>query len=159
MKKGIAVFLALIFSLIVAGCSMKPVRVEGIAMLPEFHDGDKVLIEKNVRDVKRGEVLMFLYPKDTSKWYFKRVIGLPGEIVQIEEGKVFINGQILDEPYVDPNNNQTAESFPAKTVPENSFYVLGDNRDNSSDSRYWGTVSKDLIMGKYVSTYSKADSK
>jgi signal peptidase I len=159
MKKGIQGFLVLIFSLTIIGCSMKPVRVEGTAMLPSFHDGDRVLIDKSAGELKRGEVIMFLYPKDTSKWYFKRVVGLPGETVEIREGKVFIDGQMLDEPYLDQKYNQTGESFPAKTVSENHYYVLGDNRDNSSDSRYWGAVSKDLIQGKYVSTYSQADSK
>jgi signal peptidase I len=151
--------LILIFSLANLGCSLKPVRVEGTAMLPAFHDGDRVFIERDVKDVKRGDVIMFLYPKDTSKWYFKRVIGLPGERVEIREGAVFVNGQALDEPYVDQNYNQTRGTFPPRIVSENHYYVLGDNRDNSSDSRYWGTVSKDLITGRYASTYYKADTK
>jgi len=128
-------------------------------MSPNFNDGDRVIINRNVGELKRGDVIMFLYPKDTSKWYIKRVVGLPGENVELREDKVFVNGQILDEPYIDQKYNQTRGTFAPKTVPENHYYVLGDNRDNSSDSRYWGTVSKDLITGKYVSTYYKADSK
>jgi signal peptidase I len=151
--------LLLIFSLANLGCSVKPVRVEGIAMSPAFNDGDRLIMDKNVDDLKRGEVISFLYPKDTSKWYIKRIIGLPGERVEIREGAVFVNGQKLDEPYVDQTYNQTRGTFPLRVVSENHYYVLGDNRDNSSDSRYWGTVSKDLITGKYASTYYKADSK
>jgi signal peptidase I len=159
MKKRIVVFFILIFSLTHLGCSLKPVRVEGTAMLPAFHDGDKVLIDRKATDIRRGDVIMFLYPKDTSKWYFKRVIALPGETVEMHEGKVFVNGQALDEPYIDQKYNQKRDIFPPRRVPENQYYVLGDNRDNSSDSRYWGTVSKDLITGKYISTYSSADTK
>ncbi|HEX9960208.1 MAG TPA: signal peptidase I [Pyrinomonadaceae bacterium] len=159
MKKRVAVCFILIFSLVCLGCSIKPVRLEGTAMLPSFHDGDRVFIDKQPGELKRGDVIMFLYPKDTSKRYFKRIIGLPGEKVEIREGKVFIDGQILDEPYLNREYNQTGDAFPPKTVPENHYYVLGDNRANSSDSRYWGTVSRDLITGKYVSTYFKANSK
>jgi signal peptidase I len=159
MKKRISGFFILIFSLLNAACAPQPVRVEGTAMLPNLSDGDKIIVNKNIGELKRGNVISFLYPKDTSKWYIKRVIGLPGENIYILEGKVFVNGQILNEPYLDQKYNQTGDSFAIRTVPENHYYVLGDNRDNSSDSRYWGTVSKDLITGKYVSTYYKANSK
>lgn len=159
MKKGIGVFSILIFLLLNAACAPQPVLIEGTAMLPSFRDGDRVIMDRSVGELKRGDVIMFLYPKDTSKWYFKRVIGLPGETVEIQEGKVFVNGQLLDEPYLDQKYNQTRDTFAPKMVAENHYYVLGDNRDNSSDSRYWGTVSKDLITGKYVSTYYQADSK
>jgi signal peptidase I len=152
-------FLILIFFLLNSACAPQPVRVEGMAMKPNFNDGDRIIIDRSVGELKRGDVISFLYPKDKSKWFIKRVIGLPGEKIEIREGTVFVDGQALDEPYLDRQYNQTLGTFAPKTVPENHFYVLGDNRDNSSDSRYWGMVSKDLITGKYISTYYKADSK
>lgn len=138
-------------------CSITPVRVEGEAMKPAFNDGDKMFVDNKLDELKRGEVITFLYPKDRSKSYFKRIIGLPGEVVEIRAGKVFIDGQVLAEPYVDEANNQTKSDFPPRRVLEYQYFVMGDNRDNSSDSRYWGTVDKELITGKYYMTYSKAE--
>ena len=155
MKKSLLVFGVVLIACFLTACSPLPVRVEGVAMLPSFNDGDRVLMDKNFGELKRGEIIAFLYPKDRSKWYFKRIIGLPGETVEIEEGKVFINGQMLDEPYVDAGHNQYKANFPPKKVPEYQYFVMGDNRDNSSDSRYWGTVDKELITGKYYMTYFK----
>ena len=126
-------------------------------MMPTFSNGDRILIDRNWNELKRGDVIAFLYPKDRSKWYIKRIIDLPGETVEIREGKVFINGQIFDESYVDDSYNQAKSSFPPKQVPIYQYFVMGDNRDNSSDSRYWGTVDEELIKGKYYRTYAKAN--
>ena len=122
-------------------------------MKPSFNDGDRILIDQNWNELKRGEVITFLYPKDRTKWYVKRIIGLPGEIIEIREGKVYINGEVLDEPYIDQSYNQAKANSPPRKVPEYQYFVMGDNRDNSSDSRYWGTVDKELIKGKYYMTY------
>lgn len=137
-------------------CSTKPVSVEGMAMKPAFNDGDKILVDKNFSNLKRGDVITFLYPKDRSKWYFKRIVGLPNETIEIREGKVYINGELLDEPYVDESNNHSKSNFPPIRVPEFHYFVIGDNRDNSSDSRYWGTLDRELITGRYYMTYSKS---
>lgn len=144
-----------------AACSvnpatLKPVRVEGTAMIPAFNDGDKVLIDETVGELKRGDFVMHLYPKDQSKGYIKRIVGLPGEVIELRAGKVYVNGQILDEPYLDATYNNQKQTFAPVVIAENNYYVLGDNRDNSSDSRYWGTISRDLIKGRYYKTYSKA---
>ncbi len=138
-----------------SACSAKPVAVEGKAMLPAFANGDKILIDENLGELKRGDIITFLYPKDRSKWYLKRIIGLPDEIVEIRDGRVYINGKVLDEPYIDESFNQAKPNFPPRKVPEHQYFVMGDNRDNSSDSRYWGTVDKELIKGKYYMTYAK----
>jgi signal peptidase I len=139
-----------------SACSPKPVQIEGETMSPTLRNGDKILIDEKIGEFKRGDIIVFLYPKDTSKWYVKRVLGLPGDKVEITAGRVSINGEVLDEPYLDRSKNQQKGSFAPRVVAENNFYVLGDNRDNSSDSRYWGTVPKELIKGKYYKTYSKA---
>ena len=155
MRKNLSVFGIFLIACFLSACSTKPVAVEGKAMLPAFANGDKILIDENLGELKRGDVITFLYPKDRSKWYFKRIIGLPDEIVEIRDGGVYINGQVLDEPYVDESFNQAKSNFPPRKVPQHQYFVMGDNRDNSSDSRYWGTVDKELIKGKYYMTYAK----
>lgn len=145
-------FLTIVFS----ACAPQPVLVEGTAMMPTFNDGDKILIDRNFGELKRGDIVMFLYPKDRTKSYIKRIIGLPGEMVEIKSGQVFINDELLDEPYVENSYNQAKPNFPPQKIPEYQYFVLGDNRDNSSDSRFWGTVDKELIKGKYLTTYSQA---
>jgi signal peptidase I len=153
MNKNISIPLFLIFLLIYLGCSPQPLRVEGMAMSPALNDGDRIMIDKNIGELKRGDIISFLYPKDKSKRFVKRIIGLPAEKVEIREGKIYINGEVLDEPYIDQQHNQYKSSFPPRLISENQYFVMGDNRDNSSDSRYWGTVSKDLITGKYLFKY------
>ena len=142
-------------SVIFFGCSKSyvPMRIEGTAMLPSFKDGDRVLVEENANEIKRGDIIFFQYPKNTTKLYFKRVVGLPNETVSILNGKVVINDKEIDEPYLDQTYNQAKSNLPPIRVPDQRYFVLGDNRDNSSDSRYWGTVKKELIVGRYYSTY------
>lgn len=122
-------------------------------MLPSFENGQRVLIEKNPQRIFRGDVIVFRYPKEPTRLKFKRVIGLPGEEVLIDHGVVLINKMKLDEPYLDQNLNNDKQTFGPKSVKAGSFYVLGDNRDNSSDSRYWGAVEEDLIIGKVKFVY------
>lgn len=160
MQKTILIYsiktlLVAVLSIINLGCltSYTPMRIEGTAMLPNFEDGERMIVDKNFSEIKRGEVITFHYPKNKAKLYFKRVIGLPNETVSIVEGKVLINDKPLNEPYLDQSYNQTKGNFQPSKVPEKSYFVLGDNRDNSSDSRYWGTVSEDLIVGKHYLTY------
>ena len=156
MKKYLIVLGSLLIVYFLLACSAQPVAVEGKAMMPAFNDGDKILIDKNLSELKRGDVITFLYPKDRSKWYFKRIIGLPGETVEIRQGMIYIDGKFLNEPYVDEFYNQAKSNFPPRKVSDYQYFILGDNRDNSSDSRYWGTVDKELIQGKYYMTYSKS---
>ncbi len=155
MKKYLSTLVFALIAVFFSACLPQPVLVEGAAMMPAFNNGDRILMDKNLDELKRGEIIWFLYPKDRSKSYFKRIIGLPGETIEIREGKVYINGQVLDEPYVDESYNQAKANYPPRKVPEYQYFVMGDNRDNSSDSRYWGTVDKELVKGKYYMTYAK----
>jgi len=148
--------------LLVSSCSAirrrapQPVKVQGIAMEPALKDGDRILVDKNTDKLKRGDIVVFYFPLDRYKSYIKRVVALPGETVEIRDGKVLINGTNLDEPYVAPENNRVMSNREVIKVPENSFYVLGDNRDNSSDSRTWGMLQRRFIYGRFVSKYYSA---
>ncbi|MGC2235594.1 MAG: signal peptidase I [Pyrinomonadaceae bacterium] len=142
----------------------QPVVVEGTSMLPQLHDGERLLVNKLVYykfknvswgHIERGDVVVFWYPKEPDKSYVKRVIGLPGEIVEIRSGKVYIDGTQLSEPYLDTEHNQNLPNYPSKKVDEHYFFVMGDNRDNSSDSRIWGLVPEKYIYGKAFFRYWK----
>lgn len=108
---------------------------------------------------KRGDIVIFKYPDDESKNYVKRVIGIPGDVVEISDGQVSVNGEVLDEPYI-KETMDTSETL-SYTVPENSYFVMGDNRNNSNDARYWKNhyVTKDKILAKgwlkYYNTQTK----
>jgi signal peptidase I len=151
-SKYLLVLLIVFISFLNLNC-FKLVRVDGIAMKPALNDGDRLILNTNVEELKRGEIISFLYPKDNSKFFIKRIVGLPNETLEIREGKVFIDGNVLDEPYILEEFNQSKSNFPPRKIKNNNFFVIGDNRDNSSDSRYWGTVSKDLIIGTYTMKY------
>jgi signal peptidase I len=143
---------------LVAACGFQRkdlIVLEGTAMLPSFKDAQRVKIKRFDRfeepDVKRGDVVVFLFPDDPSASYYKRLIGLPGDTVEIREGKVIINDQELNEPYVDSRLNQSHRSQEPIYVRPSYYYVLGDNRDNSSDSRIWGLVPERYVYAKVVS--------
>jgi signal peptidase I len=123
-------------------------------MLPTIKNGEKLSTEKLDAELKaklaRGDIVVFKYPKDPSKGYIKRVIGLPGDTVEMRTGEVWVNGSRLSEPYVDSKMNLSQRSQPAVVVPARSYYVMGDNRDNSSDSRSWGVVPDELLISKVV---------
>lgn len=122
-------------------------RIEGSSMLPTMHEGEYVLINKlayYLDDPRRGDIIVLQYPRDPSRDFIKRVIGLPGDRVEIREQAVFVNGVQLVEPYISAPPNYTGEW----TVPDDQFFVLGDNRNNSSDSHSWGYVPRHEIIGR-----------
>lgn len=128
----------------------QPVRVEGTSMMPRLENHDRLFINKFVyrfEAINRGDVVVFHYPLDPTKSYIKRVIGLPGDHVQIIHGRVWLNGKQLREPYV-PAKYRDNDSMGAVTVPQDSFFVMGDHRSISSDSRAFGPVERSLIYGK-----------
>jgi signal peptidase I len=161
------VFLIVIVFILVGVFFVQPVVVEGTSMVPELHDGERLLVNKLVYykiqgvswgHIARGDIVVFWYPNDPDKSYVKRVIGLPGETVEIRNGHVSIDGNELQEPYLDIEHNQMLHDNSVTTVKEHYFFVMGDNRDNSSDSRYWGLVPEKYIYGKAFFRYWKPDS-
>jgi signal peptidase I len=137
----------------------QPVRVEGTSMLPVLEDQDRLFINKmayRVGEIHHGDVVVFLYPHDHSKSYIKRVIAGPGESVRIDHGRVYVNGKQLHERYV-PLMYTDDRSQPEMTVPEHEFFVMGDHRSISSDSRDFGPVDRGLIYGKAAFVYWPMD--
>lgn len=133
----------------------QPVKVEGVSMMPGLEDQERIFVNKFVyhwEPIQRGDIVVFRYPRDTSKSYIKRVIGVAGDRVRIENGQVYVNGEPLVEDYV-PNEYADARSYPEVVVPPNSYYVLGDHRTMSSDSRDFGPVKERYIYGKAVFGY------
>ncbi len=137
----------------------QPVKVEGTSMMPQLTDQQRIFINKFVykfEEIERGDVVVFWYPMDTSKSYIKRVVGLPGEVVRIGNGRVYVNGAPLSEPYV-VSDFLDQQSYPPVRVEPDRYYVLGDHRNSSNDSRSWGTVSREYIYGKAVLVYWPVD--
>jgi signal peptidase I len=135
---------------------IQPVKVEGRAMEPILKDGDRVLIDHDVDKLKRSDIVVFYYPADPKRSYIKRIVGLPGETVEIRDGKVLVNGTPLEEPYVTPANNQVKSDRKEIHLANDSYYVVGDNRDNSNDSRVWGPLEHKFIYGKFLRKYYSA---
>jgi signal peptidase I len=133
----------------------QPVRVEGTSMLPVLEDQDRLFINKiayRVGSITPGDVVVFLYPHDHSKSYIKRIIAGPGDDVRIEQGKVFVNGRQLREQYV-PIRYRDDRSLAEIVVPKNEYFVMGDHRSISSDSRDFGPVERELIYGRAAFVY------
>jgi signal peptidase I len=133
----------------------QPVRVEGTSMLPRLEDRDRLFINKfvyHISAIERGDVVVFRYPRDPEKSYIKRVIALPGDHIRIDRGTVWLNGKPLREDYV-PARYRDTRSMPEMTVPDDCYFMMGDHRSISSDSREFGPVNRDLIYGKAVFVY------
>jgi signal peptidase I len=159
LRMKIIAFIFGVFMFVAVGCSaatqtsVQPVKVQGKSMEPNLKQGDRIFISRDVGELERGDIVTYRYPADESQSFTHRIVGLPGEEVEIREGKVYIDGEYLEEPYVSPENNQyPADRKPVK-IPEASYYIMGDNRDHSNDSRNWGALPKKNIYGKYLGRY------
>ena len=133
----------------------QPVRVEGTSMLPRLEDHDRLFINKfvyHITSIEHGDVVVFHYPRDPEKSYIKRVIALPGDRLRIDHGQVFVNDKALAENYV-PEMYRDMRSYAETVIPDDSYFVMGDHRSISSDSREFGVVERDLIYGKAVFVY------
>jgi signal peptidase I len=137
----------------------QPVKVEGTSMAPLLSDQERIFINKFVyrfEDIHRGDVVVFWYPLDRSKSFIKRVVGLPGETVDIRHGLLYVNGQLVPEPYVPPQYTDVTDFGPVK-VPRDGYFVMGDHRISSNDSRVFGPVASQFIYGRAVFAYWPVD--
>jgi len=133
----------------------QPVRVEGTSMLPQLEDQDRLFIDKiayKVGEIRPGDVVVFEYPRDHSKSYIKRIIAMPGDSLRIDHGRVYVNGKRLPESYV-PTRFEDDRSESERVLPPHEYWVMGDHRSISSDSRDFGPVDRRLIYGKAVFVY------
>lgn len=139
----------------------RPVKVEGTSMMPSLYDQERLFINQfsykfGLGDIKRGDTVVFWYPEDTTKSYIKRVIGLPGDTVAVQDGYVIVNGKRLVENYIPPEYRDD-RPYPPTVVPPNEYFVLGDHRISSNDSRAWGFVPRNYIYGKAVFVFWPPD--
>jgi len=149
----LVVALGLAMIIIVFFC--QPVKVEGTSMAPLLSDQERIFINKFVyhfEPIGRGDVVVFWYPLDRTKSFIKRVVGLPGDEVEIRRGRVYINGKSLEEPYVPSQYVDTAAYGPVE-IPRDEYFVMGDHRISSNDSRIFGPVPAAFIYGKAVFAY------
>jgi signal peptidase I len=131
----------------------QPVRNQGTGMAPTYNDGDRLLLDKTRHQYERGDVVVFHYPRDPSKSFIKRIVGLPGEEISIRQGTTYINGVALDEPYIAAEFKQNPSNLEPEVVPPGHYFVMGDNRDHSNDSRMWGSLPQRsiyaVVLGRY----------
>jgi signal peptidase I len=153
----------LVISLVVA-CFIiifvyQPVKVEGVSMMPGLYDQERIFVNKfiyRIEPISRGDIVVFRYPRDPSKSFIKRVIAVSGDRVRIDSGQVYVNDKPLVEDYVAPAFEDD-HSYPEIVVPPNSYFVLGDHRNMSDDSRIFGPVDSSYIYGKAVLGYWPVD--
>jgi signal peptidase I len=136
---------------------VQPVKVEGTSMQPRLENDERIFVNKfiyNFDPIKRGDIVVFWFPDDPSKSFIKRVIGLPGETIRIDQrGQLYINGRPMDEPYLSPERNRYPRPIPDTYIKPHYYFVMGDNRDASNDSRSWGLVPEKYIYGKAMFRY------
>ena len=149
----VSVFLAVVVILFL----YQPVKVEGTSMMPALENQERIFINKFVyrlglTDIQRGDMVVFWFPGDPTKSYIKRVIGVPGDLVEIDNGTVIVNGDPLEESYV-LREYRDRQPMPPFKVQNDEYFVMGDHRSSSNDSRSWGAVPKKYIYGKAVFVY------
>jgi signal peptidase I len=155
------VALSVVLAVVVIVFIYQPVKVEGTSMMPGLTDQERIFINKytyrlGTDSIERDDLVVFHYPNDLTQSYIKRIIGLPGDTIAIDDGTVSVNGKVLDEPYV-PEEYRDHVSMQKETVPPEKYFVLGDHRSSSNDSRVWGYVDRKEIYGKAVFVYWPLD--
>ncbi len=153
-----SIALAIVVAMLIRGFLLQAFYIPSGSMEPTLFPGDYILVNRFVYDLhrpQRGDIVVFRYPKDEHLDFVKRVIGLPGDVVEEHDGRFRINGHSLREPYVEHNERALASgmNIAPLRVPKDQLFVLGDNRDASLDSRYWGTVSEHKVIGEAFLIY------
>ncbi|MCW5964232.1 MAG: signal peptidase I [Bryobacterales bacterium] len=149
--------LSVLIAILIVVFLFQPVKVEGTSMMPSIGDQQRIFVDKfffqaGISEIHRGDVVVFWFPRDQRISYIKRVIGVPGDTVAIHHGQVLLNGGVMDEPYVPASFRDEAE-MPEVRLLDQEYFVMGDHRNSSNDSRSWGPVSREYIYGKAVFTY------
>jgi signal peptidase I len=146
---------ALVVALVIKATLVQAFYIPSESMLPTLHIGDRVLVNKlsyRLHDVHRGDIVVFERPQGEAdpqiRDLIKRVIGLPGETIESRAGQVYINGRPLEEPYLTPEARHATQNLPRQLIPPDHYFVLGDNRGNSRDSRVFGPIPGRLIVGR-----------
>jgi len=155
----VSILIAVVLAFFIRYFIVELYMVEGPSMRPTLQSGERLVVNKFIYRFKapeRGEVLVFRYPRDPSRDFIKRVIGVPGDTIEIKDGRVFVNGELQNEKYI---FEQTRGSYPLATVPAGHIFVMGDNRNNSEDSRFndVGFVPYELIKGKAIVIFWPVD--
>lgn len=157
------IIFAAVMAVLIVVFVAQPVKVEGTSMQPRLENDERIFVNKfkyTFDEIERGEIVVFWYPEDPTKSFIKRVIGLPGELIDMDPvGRITINGHLIEEPYLAPERNQAARAKwnqvrnDFKYVKPHYYFVMGDNRDASNDSRSWGLVPEKYIYGKAMFRY------
>ncbi|ABF41192.1 Peptidase S26A, signal peptidase I [Candidatus Koribacter versatilis Ellin345] len=153
------IFIALAFSAFIIIFLYQPVKVEGTSMMPGLTDQERIFINKfvyKIEPISRGDVIVFRYPLDPTKSYIKRVAAVAGDRIRIDDGTLYVNGRRIREAYV-PTDYIDNRTYPESMVPPHTYFVLGDHRNLSNDSRDFGPVPEQLIYGKAVFAYWPVD--
>ena len=153
--------LSVVIAIVIILFLYQPVKVEGTSMMPALLDQERIFINKfvyrfGIADIGRGDTVVFWFPGDPTKSYIKRVIGVPGDTIEVADGAVSVNGRTQAEPYV-PEEYRDHVSMSRRPVPPDEYFVLGDHRSSSNDSRNWGMVPRRYIYGKAVFVYWPLD--
>ncbi len=174
-----AILIAIILALLIRTFIVQAFKIPSGSMIPTLLVGDHILVWKIIygikipftdrylihfQDPEKGDIIVFKFPKDEGKDFIKRVIGVPGDQIEIKDKKVYVNGELSDEPYaihrephIMPEEFQPRDNHRPITVPPNSYFVMGDNRDQSLDSRFWGFVDYNKIKGRAFIIYFSWD--
>ncbi|MCI0488981.1 MAG: signal peptidase I [Blastocatellia bacterium] len=151
------IIFAAVMAILIVVFVVQPVKVEGTSMQPRLENDERIFVNKFVytfQDIERGDIVVFWFPDDPSKSFIKRVIGLPGETIRMDQrGQLFINGRPQEEPFLSPDRNRNPRIIPETYIKPHYYFVMGDNRDASNDSRSWGFVPEKYIYGKAMFRY------
>lgn len=149
--------LSVVIAFLIVVFLFQPVKVEGTSMMPSIGDQQRIFVDKfffqaGISEIHRGDVVVFWFPRDQRISYIKRVIAVPGDVVSVRGGRVLLNGKQLDEPYVPDDFRDEAEMPPIR-LELDEYFVMGDHRNSSNDSRAWGPVHRHYIYGKAIFAY------